>query len=150
MITICNAKQTDIEGILPLLEQLGYPTTKELLEQRFVSFLSNEGYGIAIACLKDKILGFVAFSKSQLFVSDTTRIHIEGIAIDQNHRGKNIGRKLMNFVENKAKEFSPSVIDLTSGVRRAGNGTHEFYKRIGYKNEGEMAKLYLRKEILVS
>jgi hypothetical protein len=39
------------------------------------------------------------------------------------------------------------IIDLTSGLRRAKAGSHEFYKNLGYKNEGYMAKLYLRKEL---
>ena len=53
----------------------------------------------------------------------------------------------MKFVEDIAQQDSPAIIDLTSGLRRAQDGTHEFYKRIGYQNEGPMAKLYLRKEL---
>jgi len=53
----------------------------------------------------------------------------------------------MKFVEDIAQQDSPAIIDLTSGLRRAQGGTHEFYKRIGYQNEGPMAKLYLRKEL---
>lgn len=147
MIIIRNAGPSDIETLLPLLEQLGYPTTKESLEKRFAKFLSYEGYGVAVACLDSKIIGFVAWSQSNLFVSDKIRIHIEGIAVDKTTRGQNIGKQLMQFVENHAQKFSPAIIDLTSGLRRANEGTHEFYKKLGYKNEGFMAKLYLRKEI---
>jgi len=53
----------------------------------------------------------------------------------------------MAFVEGIAQQHSPAIIDLTSGLRRVQDGTHEFYKRIGYKNEGPMAKFYLRKEL---
>jgi len=45
-----------------------------------------------------------------------------------------------------AKKLSPCVVDLTSGFRRKKDGSHEFYKALGYANEGYMAKLYLRKE----
>ncbi|MCT4635483.1 MAG: GNAT family N-acetyltransferase [Rickettsiales bacterium] len=145
MISIRKAQVTDIEALLPLLEQLGYPSTKEELEKRFIHFLNKDGYGVAVACLNNKIVGFVAFSKSELFVSDMTRIHIEGITVDKSIRGQNIGKQLMEFVEKYAQRFSPAVIDLTSGLRRASEGTHEFYKKLGYKNEGLMAKLYLRK-----
>lgn len=147
MITIRNAATSDIEALLPLLDQLGYPTTKEELEQRFSRFLANEGYGVAVACIENKIVGFVAFSKSNLFVSDKIRMHIEGIAVDKNYRGQNIGKRLMLFVENYARSLSPAIIDLTSGQRRASDGTHQFYANLGYKNEGLMAKLYLRKEM---
>ncbi len=44
------------------------------------------------------------------------------------------------------KQFSGAIIDLTFGLR-ANEGTHEFDKKLGYKNEGFMAKLYLRKKI---
>ena len=56
--------------------------------------------------------------------------------------------KRMEFVEEIARSFCPVIIDLTSGLRRAKDGTHGFYKKLGYNNEGSMAKLYLRKEIL--
>lgn len=147
MIIIRSAKIADIEGLLPLLDQLGYPTTKEALEKRFAHFLNNEGYGVAVACIDTKIVGFVAFSKSDLFVSNKIRIHIEGIAVDKIYRSQNIGKQLMQFVENHTQKFSPAIIDLTSGMRRANEGVHEFYKKLGYTNEGQMAKLYLRKEI---
>jgi ribosomal protein S18 acetylase RimI-like enzyme len=105
MIIIRNAEVIDIEALLPLLDQLGYPTTKELLEKRFARFLANEGYSVAVACVGNKIVGFVAWSKSKLFVSDKIRIHIEGIAVDKNYRSQNIGKRLMQFVENHAQNF---------------------------------------------
>ena len=40
-----------------------------------------------------------------------------------------------------------SELGYPTTLRRAQDGTHDFYKRIGYKNEGHMAKLYLRKEL---
>lgn len=144
MITIRNAELADIESLLPLLEQLGYPTTKEVLKHMFTSFIANKGYGVVVAHLNNKIVGFVAFSKVQLFVS---RIHVEGIAVDKNYRKQNIGKQLMQFVENYAQKFSPAIIDLTSSLRRKSDGTHQFYDKLGYKNEGLIAKLYLRKEV---
>jgi len=51
----------------------------------------------------------------------------------------------MLFVEAFAEQFSPVIIDLTSGARRAADGSHEFYKNLGYANEGPKAKLYFRK-----
>jgi ribosomal protein S18 acetylase RimI-like enzyme len=147
MITIRNAKITDVEALLLLLEQLGYPTAKEELEKRFARFLASEGYGVAVACNIDQIVGFVAWSKSKLFVSDSIRIHIEGLVVDKEYRGKAVGKNLMLFAEEYARSCGPAIIDLTSGLRRAEDGSHQFYDKLGYKNEGLMAKLYLRKEV---
>lgn len=146
-VIICRANKDDIQNILPLLAQLGYPISPEELEKRFKTFINLDGYGVAVACCNSQIVGLVAWSKSKLFVSDKTRIHIEALVIDKHCQRQGIGKKLMMFVEEFALAFSPVIIDLTSGLRRSRSGAHEFYKSLGYHNEGFMTKLYLRKEI---
>ena len=89
----------------------------------------------------------ISWSKSHLFVQGKVRFHIECLIVDRNYRNKGVGKKLMLFVEEVAKISRPAIIDLTSGVRRAKDGSHDFYKALGYNNEGHMAKLYLRKEV---
>lgn len=137
----------DVSFMLELMDQLGYPTSTEALKKRFKKFISNKGSGVAVAMLERKIVGLIAWTRSYLFVADKVRFHIEGLVIDKNHRHLGIGKALISFVENIANKNRPSIIDLTSGLRRAPTGTHEFYKKLGYKNEGHMAKLYLRKEL---
>jgi GNAT superfamily N-acetyltransferase len=134
-------------GALPLLTQLGYPCHLDVLKTRFVRFLENPCYGVAVCEMNAEVLGLVAWSKSDLFVSDTVRFHIEALIVSARHRGKGIGKKLMAWVERVAQQHAPAVIDLTSGLRRASDGSHAFYKRLGYHNDGPMAKLYLRKEL---
>ena len=109
--------------------------------------MGKEDYGVAVAEKANEIIGLVAWSKTTLLVSQKTRIHIEGLVVNKQYRGQGIGKKLMNFVEDIAKTLSPCIIDLTSGLRRAKDGSHEFYKTLCYKNDGPMAKLYLRKEV---
>ncbi len=144
---IRHSNVNDIPGLLVLLEQLGYPCGLEDLKARLIRFLNNPGYGVAICEINTEIVGMVAYSKSELFVSDKSRFHIESLVVLKSYRGKGIGKQLMLFVEKIAKHNSPSIVDLTSGLRRAVDGSHEFYKNLGYKNEGPMAKLYLRKEL---
>jgi GNAT superfamily N-acetyltransferase len=147
MIIVRRANKKDIESLLPFMTQLGYPTNLDMFKKRFDSFLNLDGYGIGLACLKDQIIGLAAWSKSTIFVIDKIRIHIEALVVNEHYRGQGIGKKLIDFIEDFAKQFSPVVIDLTSGVRRAKDGSHEFYKNLGYQNEGHMAKLYFRKEL---
>lgn len=78
---------------------------------------------------------------------DKVRIHIEGISVNSELRGIGIGKKLMAFVEKAARQFGAVIIDLTSGLHRAKDRSHDFYYSLGYKNEGRSAKLYLRKEL---
>lgn len=146
-IIIRDAFLNDLPHLLPLMEQLGYPQSLEALQKRCELYMDQTRYGIFLAEIDDIVIGWIAWSKSNLFVSETTRIHIEGLVVDKNFRGKGVGKKLMIAIEEFAKQFSPCIIDLTSGLRREKDGSHDFYKSLGYHNEGHMAKLYLRKTV---
>ena len=146
-MNIRRANIDDIPVLLPLLSELGYPCIQQNLSSRFEKFLKNPGYGVAIYETNSEIVGLIAWSRSDLFISDKVRVHIDGLVVAYGHRGRGIGKKLMMFVEDVAKQHSPVIVDLTSSLKRAKDGSHEFYKKLGYKNEGPMAKLYLRKEL---
>ena len=146
-ISIRSAQISDIPTLVSLMDQLGYPVSEHELKLRFERFTKNNGYGVEVACLENQVVGFVAWSVSSVFVLDKVRFHIEGLVVDKGYRGCGVGKKLMVFVEDIARDFSPAIIDLTSGLRRAKDGSHEFYKTLGYQNDGHMAKLYLRKEV---
>lgn len=145
-INICSATINDISSILPLMSQLGYPSSLEELTTRLKKFINNDGYGVAVASLNNEIVGVIAWSKSMLFVSDKIRIHVEALVIDENYRGQKIGKRLMEYLEEKAKKYYQVLVDLTSGYRRAKDGTHAFYENLEYKC-GESAGAYFRKEL---
>lgn len=146
-IIIRHSKESDIKKILELMNLLGYSLSVREFKKLYKNFLKQNNYGIVVAEHENNIAGWIAWSTSLLFVSPKTRIHIEGIVVDPKYRGKGIGQKLIKYLENYAKNFSLCIIDLTSGTRREKDGSHEFYKKLGYKNEGYFAKLYLRKEL---
>lgn len=133
--------------IAKLLAQLGYPQDLELFKERLECFVKLPGYGVAIASENEIIVGLVAWSKSMCLVNNKTRVRIEALVVDSEHRQKGVGEKLMNFVEDFAMQFSPCIIELTSGAKRRADGSHDFYDKIGYKNVGDAEKIYLRKEV---
>ncbi len=137
----------DIPHMIPLFDQLGYPVEAKDLEHRFNIFTQKEDCGLCVAVTESTVVGWIAWSKTPCFVSGKVKFRIEGLVVGHAYRRRGVGQKLMQFVENIASQSAPSVIDLTSGLRRAQEGTHLFYKNLGYQNEGFMAKLYLRKEI---
>ncbi len=146
-LIIRQAKIEDVPALLPLIKDLEYPTDELTLIKRFKKFTKYKDYGVVVACVKEDIVGFISWSVSYLFVSDTHRFHIEGIIVDKDFQRQGIGKKLLQFVEQEALKYSPVIIDLTSGLRRQKYGTHKFYRNLGYSNEGHMAKLYLRKKL---
>jgi GNAT superfamily N-acetyltransferase len=138
MTILRNATHEDLPKLLPLFEQLGYPCEIGELENRFEMFDKMDGYGVAVAEHDSEIASWIAWSKSILFVKPMSRFHIEGLVVDDKYRSQGIGKKLMKFVEDIASAHTPCIIDLTSGLRRAADGTHDFYKSLGYNNEGTM------------
>lgn len=149
MIDIClisSASQVDAQ-IAKLLDQLGYPQDLGLFKERLEYFINQSGYGVATASDKGIIVGLIAWSKSICLVNNKSRVRIEALVVDQEYRQKGVGAMLINFVEDFAKQFSPCIIELTSGARRKPDGSHDFYDKIGYKNAGDAEKIYLRKEI---
>jgi GNAT superfamily N-acetyltransferase len=143
--SIRHALLEDISQILPLMEQLGYPQDQEEFEERFHLFLRQPGYGISVAGQSSSIQGVIAWSQSFSLVIPYQRIRIEGLIVDSNYRGQGVGKALMQFVEKSVETLRPCVIELTSGARRAKEGTHAFYNALGYHNDGPAEKLYLRK-----
>lgn len=137
----------DLPGLVPLMEQLGYPCTIDTFKNYYDQFIQYPGHKIAIAYEEDKIFGWIAWSQSKPLVSNQTRFRIEGIIVDAAARRQGVGKRLIAFLEEIAQASAPVIVELCTGLRRAKDGTHEFYKNLGYKNEGVMAKLYLRKEI---
>lgn len=146
-VELRNCTIEDTAALLPLMEQFGRPATKDVLSARFQSFLANVGYGVVVACIDNQPIGLVAWSKSQFFIYDKIRFYIEILVVDERYRRAGIGTKLIEFVEDFACTVGPSVIDLTSHVRREKDGAHTFYKKLGYKNEAEREKRYFRKEL---
>jgi GNAT superfamily N-acetyltransferase len=55
--------------------------------------------------------------------------------VSENSKRKGIGRRLMEFAENRAKDEGCKAMYLISGFQRA-NEAHLFYKELGYEITG--------------
>ena len=147
-ITIRLADKQDTIQLMLLLEELEYPQQSlEALQKRLELFYSQSGYGVAVAEQENLIVGFIGWSKSLLLAVPKTRIHIEGLIVTKKYRNQGIGKKLINYLESIAQSYSPCIVDLTSHIKRAKDGTHAFYKALGYSNEGDVERVYLRKQV---
>jgi GNAT superfamily N-acetyltransferase len=54
-----------------------------------------------------------------------------GVVIDKKYRGKGYGKRLMEEMEEWAKENN------CNGIRLTSKEAHSFYKKMGYKSEKE-------------
>ncbi len=147
MIQIQEFTEKHFKSLIPLLDQLGYPTTEEDLRRRYKQCQAKGEIGVRISVMDEKVIGFVAWSRVPLLISDKMRYHIDALGVDEAYRGKGIGKALLQYVEQQAERDRPAFLDLISGQHRAAKGTHAFYKKLGFHNEGPTGKIYLRKDL---
>lgn len=91
-------------------------------------------------CLENDVLIGIAMMAKYTVISGHKGM-IEDVVVSQDHRGKGIGRKLMELLLTRAKECNLDDVLLFSGHHRTA--AISLYKRLGFtlKNSG----LYVKK-----
>jgi len=59
-----------------------------------------------------------------------SRVELESVHVRKDQQCKGIGRIMMNYAENLAREADACMVQLTSNKER--EGSHHFYGRLGY------------------
>ena len=146
-IQLREATLDDISQLIILMEKNGYPQTEEGIRSQIKTYLNESRHHILVAIRGKRIVGFIAFVIYDLFVSEGKRCRIEGLVVDAKQPDLGVKRRLMQAAEASAKEHNGKVIDLIDGFCRTKDGSHDFYKFLGYNSNGSMANVYLRKEL---
>lgn len=141
------AKIEDAVKLISLFEQLGYPQSREVIEDRLAVYSKRPDHMVFVAEQKENIVGLLALAGREHFIQQSKAFRIVALIVDEKCRGQGIGKMLIQQAEIYGKSQGGKMIELTSGLRRAESGSHDFYKSLGYKNEGDFAKLFLRKEL---
>ena len=59
---------------------------------------------------------------------------ISALVVDESHRGRGIGRALVNAMEAEARVRRSALLFLTTAAQR--EDAHEFYRRLGLEETG--------------
>ena len=128
-IIIREITSNDAEEVNMLSRQLGYPLTVEQTIQN-INAIKNSKDHIAFAAVNDnKIVGWIGATHS-IMLEMMPCCEIHGLVIDENHRGKGIGKLLIEKVKQWAREKGDNKLSLRCNVKRLA--THEFYKHLGF------------------
>jgi GNAT superfamily N-acetyltransferase len=127
-----KARVTDSDEIVRLSFQLGYEVLDSEVLKRLEKLLLNDDVAVYVMEKnRIEICGWVHVHGRHLIEAHPFA-EIGGLVVDNNHRRKGIGEKLMRKCEEWARKKGYQEIRLRSGGHR--KEAHEFYKRIGYKN----------------
>ena len=100
----------------------------------------KENKAIVLVSLDENILtGFVWLHKHEFFKE--TRLHINQIAVDSQHRGKGIAKELLIKTEEVSVEVGSKIIDLF--VSETNESAIGLYEKLGFKTE----RRYMKREL---
>jgi predicted N-acetyltransferase YhbS len=134
-IIIREIEEKDYPALLLLLNnEIGNRyVTVDNIAPHYNRVKDDERYKTFVALLEDEVVGFVSAVQFFTVGFDGNLMWIVQIAVTKEIQNKGIGTKLLQHIENYAREKGCDSIILNSGVRRID--AHAFYKRNGYNTD---------------
>jgi GNAT superfamily N-acetyltransferase len=129
-VSIRAATQVDAARLAALSEVLGYPVSADELGERLGRLLGRDGQLVLVAeVIPGQIVGWLHGAEQELLESGR-RCEILGLVVDATHRGRGVGRRLVQAAEAWASARGLDQMAVRSNVARAES--HPFYERLGY------------------
>lgn len=140
---IRKANQEDIKRVIELLHQVNMvhhvlrpdlfkPHTTKYNEQELTSLLKDENKPIFVY-VDGIVLGYafcqVSEVKDNQLLEDIKTLYIDDICVDENARGKHIGKALYEHVRNYAESIGCN--NITLNVWEGNDPAWHFYKDMG-------------------
>lgn len=139
-VKIRKAVIGDAEGVAVLLGELGYPNTVNFAKEKIAELSKSKIDFVYVAEIEGKVVAFSHMHIAKMFHEPGKLGKILAIVVSKDYKRVGIGKKLLSFLEDKARNAGCIKMELTSSAHR--RGAHKFYKNIGYY---EKPKRFLKK-----
>lgn len=144
---IREIRLTDAPALVPLMEQLGYPISCDVMKGNIQRYISTPNENAWVIEKSGKVVGSIAVAITNNFHLPKSFLRVITIVVDKEHRGSSLGKFLMEVAENYASKKGCSQVELTSSVHRAQFGVHDFYRSLGYSEMGNSKSYFVKKMI---
>jgi len=128
-IIIREMTANDATAVNTLSKQLGYPLSIGQTLQNINMVLQSKDHTAFVAEYENEIVGWIGAAQA-IMIEVMPHCEINGLVIDENHRGMGIGKLLINNVKQWAKEKGNNKIGLHCNVKRTE--AHLFYQHLGF------------------
>ena len=129
-ISIREYQENDLDGVNIVLYE-AFNTTKDNF--------NYDNIKEVVALLDNQVVGYLLLTKVYNPIKKIFYFIVDNVCVLSTCRGKGIGKKMLDFVDNIAKEDNISYITLTSGYQRIA--AHKLYEKCGYvKRESNIFK----------
>ena len=137
------ARKSDIKRIIELLHQVNMvhhvirpdlfkPHTTKYNEQELEDLLSNQSKPIFVYD-DGEVCGYafcqISEVKDNLLLQDVKTLYIDDICVDENARGKHVGKALYEYVRDYARSIG--CYHITLNVWEGNNAAVSFYRSMG-------------------
>ena len=133
VLTIRDGRAGDVAAIAELLRQLGYPADEAAVRGR-LERLAASGDRVLVAAADGRVVGLATLHVSPSIEHDDPAGKLTALVVDQDHRGRGVGRALVEAMESEARARGCAVFFLTTAERRGD--AHAFYERVGLEYTG--------------
>jgi len=128
-IKIREMNVKDAEAVNALSKQLGYPLSIEQTMQNIKVILQSKDHTAFVAEFENNIVGWIGAGQA-IMIEVMPHCEINGLVIDEYHRGMGTGKLLIDRVKHWAKEKGNDKIGLHCNVKRTE--AHLFYEHLGF------------------
>ena len=119
----------DAGAVNALSKQLGYFLSIEQTLQNINSVLQSKDHTAFVAEYENKIVGWIGVAQA-IMIEVMPHCEINGLVIDEHHRGMGMGKLLIDKVKHWAKEKGNDKLALHCNVKRTE--AHLFYEHLGF------------------
>jgi GNAT superfamily N-acetyltransferase len=129
---ICNSE--DFDQIVVLLRQLwpGKPQDLVSLRQVYDRSMASDRQVYLCAVVDTQVLGFGSLTIKNNLWCEGFLGFVDELVVDEAHRGKGIGTKLLDDLISWARERGCRRVELDSSFHRTA--AHVFYERYGFQS----------------
>lgn len=131
LVKIRHAKPADVPRIAELSGELGYPTSKNEMKQRFAGIKPASAHAVFVAEYQKTVVGWIHVSITPL-LEVPRRAEVNGLIVADGQRSLGAGAKLLEAAESWARKKHCSGMSVRSNVIR--ERAHAFYERQGYSH----------------
>ena len=138
--TIRELKEEDLwNGFLESLDSLRHASgiRRSKAKETFEKINANPDHIIAVAEIGGRIVGSATLLIEPKFIHDGGLVgHIEDVVTDKEFQGQKVGKKVMNYLIEVAKNRGcyKTILDCTDDVK-------PFYEKLGFRQVGNELRL---------
>ena len=129
-ITVREMLVEDAEAVALLSGQLGYPLSKEQILINIENVMQSKMHTAFVALHEKNIVGWIGAAQAMM-IEVMKHCEINGLVIDEQYRGKGIGKLLVEKVRQWAKVNGNDKLTLHCNTKRTE--AHLFYEHMGFK-----------------